>query len=176
MPIDDSCALRTARALERVGVEPDIVFRSDDNLTTQRLVAIGLGVAIVPLLTVERSIPDAQVAIRGLNTSLDRQIGIIWHRDRLQSRAAEAFIETAMQISSDVDMPGRAVDVVARLSGDDPTSAANGGAGLGGLDGPAGGLQLGADRVGGGEVLGERGQRRARRPWRRRRRARRRRR
>jgi molybdate transport repressor ModE-like protein len=104
MPSNDFCALRTARALERVGVEPNIVFRSDDNLTTQRLVAIGLGVAIVPLLTVERSIPDAEVAIRGINASLDRQIGIIWHRDRLQSRAAEAFIETAMQISLDVEM------------------------------------------------------------------------
>ena len=105
MPSADPCAMRIARSLERVGVEPHIVFRSDDNLTTQRLVAIGLGVAIVPLLTVERSIPDAKVAIRGLDANLDRQIGIIWHRDRLQSRAAEAFIETAMQISSDVDMP-----------------------------------------------------------------------
>ena len=103
MPGNDFCALRTAR--ERVGVEPNIVFRSDDNLTTQRLVAIGLGVAIVPLLTVERSIRDAEVAIRGINASLDRQIGIIWHRDRLQSRAAQAFIETAMQISLDVEMP-----------------------------------------------------------------------
>jgi DNA-binding transcriptional LysR family regulator len=104
MPADDVCATRIARALERIGVEPHIVFRSDDNLTTQRLVAIGLGVAIVPLLTVERSIPDARVAIRGLNAKLERQIGIIWHRDRLQSRAAEAFIETALQVSSDVDM------------------------------------------------------------------------
>ena len=97
--------MRVARALERVGAEPDIVFRSDDNLTTQRLVAIGLGVAVVPLLTVERSIPDAQVAIRGLKSKLERQIGIIWHRDRLQSRAAEAFIETAMQITTDIEMP-----------------------------------------------------------------------
>ncbi|HEY4609542.1 MAG TPA: LysR family transcriptional regulator substrate-binding protein, partial [Ilumatobacteraceae bacterium] len=105
MPSADPCAMKIARAMERVGVEPHVVFRSDDNLTTQRLVAIGLGVAIVPLLTVERSIPDARVAIRALNANLDRQIGIIWHRDRLQSRAAEAFIETAMQISSEVDMP-----------------------------------------------------------------------
>ena len=105
LPTDDTCAIRASRAFERVGAEPDIVFRSDDNLTTQRLVAIGLGVAIVPLLTVERSIPDANVAIRGLNATLERQIGIIWHRDRLQSRAAEAFIETAMQVSLDVDMP-----------------------------------------------------------------------
>jgi len=105
MPAGDACFIRVARALERVGSEPDIIFRSDDNLTTQRLVAIGLGVAVVPLLTVERSIPDAQVAIRGLKSNLDRQIGIIWHRDRLQSRAAEAFIETAMQITTDIDMP-----------------------------------------------------------------------
>lgn len=106
MPSNDSCEVRTARALDRVGAEPNIVFRSDDNLTTQRLVAIGLGVAIVPLLTVERSIPDANVAIRGLSSGLERQIAIIWHRDRLQSRAAEAFIATAMQISLEVDMPG----------------------------------------------------------------------
>jgi DNA-binding transcriptional LysR family regulator len=105
MPSDDVCAIRTARALERVGAGPDIVFRSDDNLTTQRLVSIGLGVAIVPLLTIERSIPDANVAIRGINANLERQIGIIWYRDRQQSRAAEAFIATAMQISRDVDMP-----------------------------------------------------------------------
>lgn len=105
MPSNDSCAIRTARALERVGAEPNIVFRSDDNLTTQRLVAIGLGVAIVPLLTIERSIPDANVAIRGLSSNLERQIAIIWHRDRLRSRAAEAFIDTAMQVSLEVDMP-----------------------------------------------------------------------
>ena len=114
MPVADPCAMRVARALERVGSEPDIVFRNDDNLTTQRLVAIGLGVAIVPLLTVERSIPDAKVAIRGLNANLDRQIGIIWHRDRLQSRAAEAFIQTAMQVSGDVEMPA-----VPSMSSDD---------------------------------------------------------
>ena len=105
MPSNDSCAIRTARALERVGAEPNIVFRSDDNLTTQRLVATGLGVAIVPLLTIERSIPDANVAIRGLTSHLERQIAIVWHRDRLQSRAAEAFINTAMQVSLEVDMP-----------------------------------------------------------------------
>jgi DNA-binding transcriptional LysR family regulator len=105
MPSDDACAIRISRALDRVGSEPSIVFRSNDNLTTQRLVAIGLGVAIVPLLTVERSIPDAVVAVRGISSNIDRQIGLIWHRDRLQSRAAEAFIDTAMQISLDVDMP-----------------------------------------------------------------------
>ena len=45
------------------------------------------------------------VAIRGLKARLERPIGIIWHRDRLQSRAAEAFVQTAMQVSLDVDMP-----------------------------------------------------------------------
>ncbi|HEY7628620.1 MAG TPA: LysR family transcriptional regulator [Ilumatobacteraceae bacterium] len=105
MPSNDSCEIRTARALDRVGASPNFVFRSDDNLTTQRLVAIGLGVAIVPLLTVERSMSDANVAIRGLSSALERQIAIIWHRDRLQSRAAEAFIATAMQVSLEVDMP-----------------------------------------------------------------------
>jgi DNA-binding transcriptional LysR family regulator len=103
--IDDTCSLRANRALERVGVEPDVVFRSDDNLTTQRLVASGLGVAIVPLLAIERSVPDAVVAIRGLNVTIERQLGIIWQADRAQSRAAEAFVTTATAVSRSVAMP-----------------------------------------------------------------------
>jgi hypothetical protein len=47
----------------------------------------------------------AGVAHRAGKVLLERQIGIVWHGDRLQSRAAQAFIEIAVQISLDVDMP-----------------------------------------------------------------------
>jgi DNA-binding transcriptional LysR family regulator len=103
--IDDTCSLRANRSLERVGVEHNVVFRSDDNLTTQRLVASGLGVAIVPLLAIERSVPDDVVAIRALNATIDCHIGIIWQADRAQPRAAEAFVTTATAVSRAVERP-----------------------------------------------------------------------
>ena len=59
---------RTCRTTQRVeerlrlaGREPDVVFRSDDNGTLQALVAAGVGVALVPRLTVD---PRRQVDCR----------------------------------------------------------------------------------------------------------------
>ncbi len=41
------------------GLEPNIVFRSDDNGTIQGLVAAGVGAALVPLLAVDPGQPVA---------------------------------------------------------------------------------------------------------------------
>src|SRR5207245_5277051 len=43
--------------LRRRGVQPDVVFRSDDNGTVQAAVAAGLGVALVPQLSLD---PDGE--------------------------------------------------------------------------------------------------------------------
>lgn len=104
---DDSCDLRIHQSLERAGVQPQTVFRSDDNLTTQRLVACGLGVAIVPLLAVELFVPDAAVIVLPLAARhrLTRRIGIMWHQDRDRSRAAEAFVETAVAAAERIGLP-----------------------------------------------------------------------
>jgi len=104
---NDTCGLRIAKALEDARVRPRVVFRSDDNLTTQRLVASGLGVAVVPLLAVERFVPDAEVAVVPLNetSAFRRTIGIVWHPDRYRSRAAEAFVETAREVADRLSMP-----------------------------------------------------------------------
>ena len=40
-------------AMRRAGAEPRIVFRSDDNGTVQGLVGAGIGVALVPRLTLQ---------------------------------------------------------------------------------------------------------------------------
>jgi DNA-binding transcriptional LysR family regulator len=77
------------------GVEPNFVFRSEDNGTVQAMAGTGLGTAIVPLLTVD--LADRSVAI--IPTDLPpRRIALIWHRDRYRSPAAEAFIEIAMEV------------------------------------------------------------------------------
>ena len=104
---NDTCGLRIAKQLEDARVRPRVVFRSDDNLTTQRLVASGLGLAIMPLLAVERFVPDAEVAVLPLTapSSFRRTIGLVWHPDRYRSRAAEAFVETAREVADRLSMP-----------------------------------------------------------------------
>lgn len=99
-----SCRVtRTIEERLRVGgEEPNVVFRSDDNGTVQALVAAGVGVAVVPRLTVEER--DGGIAILELGERIPpRVIGIAWHRDRLRTQAAEAFVEAARALSAGLD-------------------------------------------------------------------------
>src|SRR5262249_37054057 len=90
----------TRRVEERLrigGREPKIVFRSDDNGTVQALVSAGHGVAIIPRLTVDER--DSTVALVDLTDRIPpRVIAIAWHRDRIRTRAAEAFGEAAQNL------------------------------------------------------------------------------
>jgi DNA-binding transcriptional LysR family regulator len=87
----------TARVEERLrvaGREPDVVFRSDDNGTLQALVAAGVGVALVPRLTVD--LDDASIAVIELGDRVPpRIIGVAWHADRQLTPAARMFIHAA---------------------------------------------------------------------------------
>src|SRR3954467_5166032 len=84
-------------AIRRAGAEPRIVFRSDDNGTVQGLVGAGIGVALVPRLTLQPT--DGSVQVVELGTLLPpRLIGIAWHRDRYRTPAARAFVETAREL------------------------------------------------------------------------------
>jgi DNA-binding transcriptional LysR family regulator len=83
--------------LSSAGRNPNIVFRSDNNGTVQGLVGAGVGISVSPRLTVEED--DASVEIVDLHGRIPpRIIGLVWHRDRHQSPAAEAFVESAMQL------------------------------------------------------------------------------
>jgi DNA-binding transcriptional LysR family regulator len=105
---------RTCRTTRRVeerlrhsGNEPNIVFRSDDNGTVQGLVAAGVGIAIVPRLTVDED--DRSIAVVDLGDRVPpRLIGIAWHRDRRRTPAAEAFVELARQLTSGFDVAAAA--------------------------------------------------------------------
>jgi molybdate transport repressor ModE-like protein len=84
-------------ALRVRGVEPNVGFRSDDNTTVQGLVAAGVGVALVPLLTIQQS--DERVVVVELEPQIPpRIIAIAWHRDRYRSAAARAFVEAAQAV------------------------------------------------------------------------------
>jgi DNA-binding transcriptional LysR family regulator len=87
------------QALRATGREPRIVFRSDDNGTVQGITAAGMGAALVPKLTVDQS--DPRVAMIELDERIPpRLIGIAWHRDRKRTRAAEAFVELAQEVTA----------------------------------------------------------------------------
>lgn len=84
------------------GVEPKIVFRSDDNGTIHGLVAAGMGAAVIPRLAVAPDNPDT-VGVDLGGRIAPRLIGIAWHRDRYRSAAAKAFVETARAVCHEVD-------------------------------------------------------------------------
>ena len=95
---------RTCRTTQRVeerlrlaGRDPDVVFRSDDNGTVQALVASGVGVALVPRLTVDPA--DESIAVVELGDRVPpRIIGVAWRSDRQLTPAARMFIEVAQTV------------------------------------------------------------------------------
>lgn len=96
-----TCQRYLEGSLRRVGFEPEITLRSSDNATVQGLVAAGLGVAIVPLLTVDES--DPKVAVRQFAPPIaPRTIVIANHPDRYLSPAAESFLDTARQVGAEL--------------------------------------------------------------------------
>jgi DNA-binding transcriptional LysR family regulator len=87
--------------LRRRGFEPNVVLRAGDNSTVQGLVAAGLGVAIVPLLTVDEN--DPKVVIRRIDPPVPpRTIVVANHPDRYLSPAAQGFLDTARQVGAEM--------------------------------------------------------------------------
>jgi DNA-binding transcriptional LysR family regulator len=83
------------------GRTPNVVFRSDNNGTVQGLVGAGVGVSVSPLLTIEED--DPSVVLIDLQGRIPpRVIGLVWHRDRHMTPAAEAFVESAKSVCSDL--------------------------------------------------------------------------
>jgi DNA-binding transcriptional LysR family regulator len=90
--------------LRASGVEPNFVFRSDDNGTIQGLAGAGVGIALMPRLTVEPGDEKTRIVELG-NRMVPRLIGIAMHRDRYQSPAARAFAETARAVCAELEQP-----------------------------------------------------------------------
>ncbi len=97
-------SFRSCRTTQRVeerlrlfGREPRVVFRSDDNGTVQGMVGAGMGVALVPRLTVEER--DRSVRAIELRDRLPpRLVALAWHRHRRLTPAAQAFVDRARSL------------------------------------------------------------------------------
>lgn len=102
---------RSTRLLEshfqEAGLKPEFVFRSDDNGTVQAMVGAGVGVAVVPGLTV--NFDDPATAVIDLGAVVPpRRIVLVWHRDRYRPPAAHAFVELAAEVCADLAETGAA--------------------------------------------------------------------
>jgi DNA-binding transcriptional LysR family regulator len=81
------------------GLEPEIVFRSDEGGIVQGLVGAGIGYAVVPLLGVDERLDVAVLEVAGVPPRL---ITIAWHADRTPTPAARAFVEIVTGIGAEI--------------------------------------------------------------------------
>lgn len=84
------------------GMVPEVVFRSDDNGTVQALVAAGFGAALMPRLTVDLS-DRRTVALDVADLFPPRLLGLVQHRDRDHSAAADAFTSMAVGVFAELE-------------------------------------------------------------------------
>jgi DNA-binding transcriptional LysR family regulator len=89
-------AVRVESELRKQGQQPDVVFRSDNNGAVQGMVAAGLGVALMPRLTINE--PDERVSVLELPADFPpRIVCLVWHRERYRAPAAAAFNAVAVK-------------------------------------------------------------------------------
>jgi DNA-binding transcriptional LysR family regulator len=88
--------------LRGFGVEPRVIFRSDDNGTVQGLVGAGVGAAMLPRLAIDLNDGNTRALI--LDEEIrPRVICLAWHRDRYRSAAARAFVEAARTVCANLE-------------------------------------------------------------------------
>jgi molybdate transport repressor ModE-like protein len=84
------------------GANPSVVSRSDDNGTLQGLVAAGVGFALVPRLTMDPG--DERTVLIDLDGQIPpRLLGLVRHRDRHHSPAAEDFARIAAAVCASLE-------------------------------------------------------------------------
>jgi DNA-binding transcriptional LysR family regulator len=80
---------RTLQLCRAAGFEPQVVLDGGETDTVVRLVAAGLGVAVVPRLALEGG--AGIVGLDVIDSTLRRTLRLIWHPERSLSPAAEAL-------------------------------------------------------------------------------------
>src|ERR671933_770212 len=91
----------TARIENVLRERLNFVFRSDHNGTVQGLVGAGVGAALVPRLTLEPH--DETIVEIDLGPKVPpRLIALAWHRDRYRTPAAQAFVDTALEVCAEL--------------------------------------------------------------------------
>ena len=84
----------------QAGVVPNVAMELDSLEATKRMVEEGLGIALVPLVTIERELEAGALAKVDIVDAepLRRPISLIYKRHRKRPRTVEAFIDTLSEI------------------------------------------------------------------------------
>lgn len=80
---------------------PHVVFRSNDDETIHGLVSTGMGAALLPRLSVDRSHPGVRAVEIDIGLP-PRAIGLAWHRDRDLLPAAREFVATTERVCAEL--------------------------------------------------------------------------
>jgi LysR family cyn operon transcriptional activator len=92
-----ACAESIDRSLRDYGVEPDYVFRTNDNAAVQAMVRAGMGQAILPFLAADTNDPGVTVSFMDPPIP-PRVIALARRRGRTLAPAADRFIEIASEV------------------------------------------------------------------------------
>jgi DNA-binding transcriptional LysR family regulator len=76
----------------RRGIAPKIVYRTDDNLALQRLVAAGLGHACIGRVVASRAVDPALTWLEPHDAGRPRMIAVCYPRDRPVTATARTLI------------------------------------------------------------------------------------
>jgi len=84
----------------QAGVIPNVAMELDSLEATKRMVEEGLGIALVPLVTIERELAAGTLVKIDLVDAepLSRPISMIYRKKRKRPRTAHAFIDTLIEI------------------------------------------------------------------------------
>lgn len=82
----------------KAGFEPRIAYESAQVDTIQAMVAVGLGVTLVPRMAAERDRSPAPVFLEVSKPRITRTLALVWRRDRYISAAATAFLDVARSL------------------------------------------------------------------------------
>lgn len=92
-------------ALRAAGVRPRVVFRSDETGVVQGMVGAGLGVALVPRLTVWSG--DRSTRVVPVTGVPPREIVLAWLEDRTLSPGAVAFVDVVSDVARELEARGQ---------------------------------------------------------------------
>ena len=85
------------QAWARLAIAPRIVYRTDDNLALQRLVAAGLGHACIGRLAARRAVDPSLTWLSPRDVLSTRQVALCYPRQRPMTATARALIAAIRQ-------------------------------------------------------------------------------
>jgi DNA-binding transcriptional LysR family regulator len=101
-----ACQQSIDRSLRDYGVDPDYVFRTNDNAAVQAMVRAGMGRAILPLLAAD--VHDPGVIVSFMDPPIPpRVIAIARRRGRTLAPAADRFVEIAADVCRSLQQADR---------------------------------------------------------------------